>query len=741
MRRKLRNKKVEILIVEDSPTQAEQLKYLLQEYGYEVTVAANGKEALAAAHRRKPTIIISDVLMPEMDGYTLCQEIKTAEPLKDIPVVLVTSLSGPHDVIRGLECGADNFIRKPYDEKYLLSRIDYLLANLELRRRERVQMGLEIYLGGQKHFITAERQQILDLLISTYEQAVQINEELDRSHKWLNGLYQIAEGLNKCTTEQEVVEKVLERALELPGVQAGWISLREGEIGFRLAAARALPPALSEPGALEGDCLCRRKLLTGELNHVMNILECERLQKAERDTGGLRYHAGVPLWLGDRTLGLMNLAGPEQGLFSAEDLQILYGVGNQVGVALERARLYQHLEKMVEERTAALQAEIAERQRTEEALWESEKRYRFLFECNPLPMWVYDLDTLAFLAVNEAAIHHYGYAREEFLAMTIKDIRPPEDIPALLENVSHVGPGLDQAGTWRHRKKDGTIIYVEITSHRLIFAGRQAELVLANDITERQRAEEEIRRLNQELEQRVIERTAQLEAANQELEAFSYSVSHDLRAPLRHIIGFTELLQKYSATTLDEKSHRYLKTISEAAKQMGALIDDLLAFSWVGRVEMHKTTVRLDQLVQEVLRDVQADTQNREIVWKIGPLPEVQGDPSLLRLVLVNLLSNAVKYTRPRTPAQIEIGCTSNQHETVVFIRDNGVGFDMQYVDKLFGVFQRLHSAAEFEGTGIGLANVRRIIHRHGGRTWAEGAVDGGATFYFSLPNRKEDEL
>jgi K+-sensing histidine kinase KdpD len=262
--------------------------------------------------------------------------------------------------------------------------------------------------------------------------------------------------------------------------------------------------------------------------------------------------------------------------------------------------------------------------------------------------------------------------------------------------------------------------------------------------TVRRRVERDLRQSRDDLENEVAqrralnielgERSSELEAINKELEAFAYSVSHDLRAPIRHIAGFTELLQKHSASVLDERSQRHATMILESAKKMGNLIDDLLAFSRIGRAEAHKTIVSLQQLVKEAQSEVAQETEGRKINWKVGTLPACHGDRSMLRLALINLIANAVKFTRTREQAEIEIASTThNPDQIVVFVRDNGVGFDMKYVNKLFGVFQRLHAAEAFEGTGIGLATVQRIIHRHGGQVWAEGLVDGGATFYFSL--------
>jgi PAS domain S-box-containing protein len=340
--------------------------------------------------------------------------------------------------------------------------------------------------------------------------------------------------------------------------------------------------------------------------------------------------------------------------------------------------------------------------------------------------------------VNEKFCAISKYSRAELIGQDHRIINSHHHPREFMRDLwATIGQGMVWKGEIKNQAKDGSFYWVDTTIVPFLNAdGKPYQYVaIRADITGRKLAEEELNRLNQELARRVRERTAELESSNHELEAFCYSVSHDLRAPLRHIDGFAELLRESAGSGLSDKSRRYLDQITSSAKQMGRLIDDLLHFSRTGRAEIRRSPLNLLPLVDGVVRDLKTETAGRDIQWKLGSLPVVQADAAMLRQALVNLLSNAVKYTRPRERAEIQVGCLSGEPgELVIFVRDNGVGFDMEYVDKLFGVFQRLHSDEEFEGTGIGLANVRRIIARHGGRVWAEGKVGEGATFFISLP-------
>ena len=365
----------------------------------------------------------------------------------------------------------------------------------------------------------------------------------------------------------------------------------------------------------------------------------------------------------------------------------------------------------------------------------SEERYRRLFETAQDGILILEAETGRVTDANPFLVKLLGFSRSEMVGKTVGELSPFKDFvsnQAMLKQVQN--DGYVRYEDLPLETSDGRQIAVEFVSN--VYECGDQKVIQCNirEITRRKRAEAELHLLNQTLEQRIIERTSQLKSANGVLQTFNSSVSHDLQAPLRRIRSFIDLLQQEANLSPSEQS-QILTKISDSARQMGKLIDDLMAFSRVGQADLQKADIDLNALVQETLGDFEAQSKERNIKWELHSLPGVSADRALLRMVLVNLISNAMKFTGTRVEAKIEIGdVPSRDGETIIFIRDNGVGFNSKYADKLFGVFQRLHSAADFEGTGIGLANVRRIIDRHGGKTWAEGVVDGGATFYFSLP-------
>ena len=556
-----------ILIVEDSPTQAAQLKFLLESHGYVVMVAVNGREALKLIALHPPTLVITDVVMPDMDGYELCAAIKSDPQLMDIPVVMVTSLTGLQDITRSLECGADNFLRKPYDPTMLLSRINYILLNLEMRQGRKVRLGLELLLDGKRHFITSEREQIIGLLISTYEEAVHMNEELQaqqreiaRSNQTLRGLYRIAQNLIHAATAAEVCAIALNGIAELPALGEAWIYLRDPQGVLRVRSDGS--SSLLNPEAEH----CPGLHLLDLKQPGTTLIECSVCMET------VGQHAASPLCVEQRCLGVINVLAEGGRSLSTDDLDTLTAIANQVSVALERVALLASLE------------------------------------------------------------------------------------------------------------------------------------VRAN----------------------------QLELANKELESFSYSVSHDLRAPLRAIDGFSRMLQDSLAEALPEHERHLLSVIRESSKKMEQLIENLLTFSHLGTAPLQKTRVDMVEQVGDVFRELTPNGSPAQL--RVNELPPAFGDRALLRQVVLNMLDNALKYSSKQASPVIEVGGHTAEGETVYCIKDNGAGFDMRFYSKLFGVFQRLHSTQEFPGTGIGLANVQRVILRHGGRVWAESRPGEGASFFFALP-------
>jgi PAS domain S-box-containing protein len=709
-----------ILIVEDSPTQAEDLRCLLEEHGYRVTAAATGTQALVAARREKPALILSDIVMPEMDGYAFCKAVKSDDQLKDVPVILVTLLSSAGDVVKGLQCGADNFIRKPYEDKYLLARINYALTNRTLRNTEKVQIGVHISLAGERHFITADRQQILDLLISTYEEAVHLNEDLKareeqvaRANRTLAGLYRIAKGLNRATSQQEVVEQVLEEAMVLPGVQAGWFFLREGETGFRVAAARGLPPALNTSGAMEGDCLCRRRLLSGELSQVTNILECERLQKASGDTWGLRCHASVPLWVGDRMAGVMNLVGSQEGLFRDEELHVLNGVGNQIALALERVAAKARAEQYAQQ--LADRVEVAE------------VKYQTLMQHANDAIFIVD-PAGPVLEVNRQAEEMLGRPSTEIVGRLYTDIVSPashDDAVAQFQRLLSVGTV--HANDIHLRHSDGRQVCADFSASLVPVRGEPVVLAIARDVTERNRLE------------RQFQQAQKMEAVGQ----LAGGVAHDFNNLLTAILGYSELLLQ----TLPEDDGRRqdVEEIQKAGQSAGSLTRQLLAFSRKQILEpvvldLNAVVANLDRMARRLIGE------DIEIITHLDPeLGRVKADAGQIEQVLLNMAVNARDAmpeggTLTIETANVELDeqyaqthpGTAPGHYVVLALSDTGHGMDEQTQSHLFEPF--FTTKEKGKGTGLGLATVYGIVKQSGGSIWVYSELGQGTAFKVYFP-------
>jgi PAS domain S-box-containing protein len=561
------------------------------------------------------------------------------------------------------------------------------------------------------------------LLRRTFGQLNAAQKALKKSERLYAVLSHVSETMARTNDIQKLYQELCRALVRDGGFEMAWVGLHntetqeivpvasEGDTTGYLKEVHIFADARPEGRGPGGQAFREgRACVSNDFSNDPNI-EHWHAMVASR---GYRATVSLPFRSGGRIRGLIVAYAREASFFGQDEVRLLERVADNLSFALDRV----------------------EQRRERQHVQEQALHWQRVFAEAEFGLTLARLDNDTYLEVNPCFARERGYAPEELAGRSLFTIYPPElhsEVKKRILEASQCGHLIYES---IHQRKDGSRfpVFVEATVIKDVEGRPISRVAYTLDITLRKKAELEIRQLNRLLEQRVQERTAQLESANHELEAFSYSVSHDLRAPLRAIDGYATILAEASGSHLDAEGRELLGNVSAQAKRMSQLIDSLLAFSRTSRQPFHLTRVDLQSLARTVFAECTAQVPERRFDFTLLPLPPACGDPALLRQVLTNLISNAVKYTRPRPVAKIEIGGRVEGPENLYYIQDNGVGFDMRYVDKLFGVFQRLHSAEQFEGTGVGLALVQRILQRHKGRVWAKSQPDVGTTIFFTLP-------
>ena len=567
---------------------------------------------------------------------------------------------------------------------------------------------------------------------------------LERSTRTLRMLSDANQSLVRAADEPALLADLCRIVVEHGGYQAAWVGYLEHD------EAKTVRPVAQH--GLTAESLRARRLTwddaeggRGPVGQAIRSGAPVVVRDIDADPGddssrsfarqhGFGSYASFPVRTRGGTVGVLGIAARERGRFDEGDTALLAELASDLGFGVEALR-----NRLALDRQAAQLAGLV-RRRTQE-LEDANRFLDSIIENIPAMIFVKDAQALRFVRLNRAGEELLGFPRAEMMGKGDMDFFPAAEADRFMaadREVLAAGRMVQIEEEPVHTRHRGVRFLATKKIPILDESGTPKYLLgISEDITERKAREQEILALNATLAQNGV----QLEAANRELEAFSYSVSHDLRAPLRHVQGYVEMLAMATKDQLPDKARRYLGIINDAAMEMGQLIDDLLAFSRTARTEMNKSWVDMDALVAESIRMLEMATKDRDIQWRIQPLPRAYGDAALVRQVWANLVGNAIKYSRTRSPAVIEVGVLQEgSAPPVFFVRDNGVGFDMQHTRKLFGVFQRLHRAEEFEGTGIGLATVQRIVLRHGGRIWADAAPGRGATFFFTLAKDETGE-
>ncbi|MDA0164818.1 response regulator [Solirubrobacter ginsenosidimutans] len=652
----------EILVVEDSPTQREQLLFLLQRAGYETIAAPDGAAALDIAHSRHPALVLTDVVMPRMDGYTLCRAIKADPVLHDTPVILLTSLTSPQDVIEGLACGADNFVRKPYESASLLARVQRCLAD-----------GVERSRVPAAATVGAEREQVLEFLFSTFEETVHLDDELTRSYQSLDLLYRLAEGLNRSSTQHEVVLEALARALELPGVRGAWMEVE----GDRLAG---------------GAGTCSRMTSLDQAPPVDFTVEL-------RSGGG--------------GLGRLQLVGPDERLLDDDELRTLDAFGIQVGAALDRALLQEHLERRVQERTAELSAEVAARQRAEEAV----RAMAAIVESADDGMVRLGTDG-RIQTWNRGAARMYGYVGDEAVGNSIELVASPDEVDELRSIISRVAWGESVVGHEMVRlTRDGKEIEVSLTLSPVRDADGAVVAIaeIARDITARKELE------------RALLQSQKLDSVGR----LAGGIAHDFNNLMTGVIGFSEL----ALPQLDEPQRTFIEEAKRAGERATELTQRLLAFG--RRQTLRPKPMDLNTVVAEMetlLARLIGEQIDMALELDPAPCPLV-ADRSQLEQVVMNLAINARDAMDGR--GKLRIATVANDEGHVrLSVTDTGTGMDAETQTKIFEPF--FTTKEEGKGTGLGLSTVFGIVHQSGGRIAVDSRLERGTTFTIFLPRGGE---
>ncbi|MEP9355922.1 response regulator [Xanthobacter sp. KR7-65] len=709
-----------ILIAEDSPTQQAHIVQFLTKLGYDVSAAREGKEAYDLAIAERPDILISDIVMPGMDGYELCRRLKSTPGLDQTPVILVTSLSQPQDVLAGLEAGADNFIIKPYDEQILSSRITYLLRNRSLRRIEASVDPVEVEVAGQRHQVTARKQQILDLLISTYAQAVHLfsaldqgRQELSQSYEVLQALYDLTEGLNRCRTPADVATIAVARSLGLPGVRDAWIYLREGDDLVSAAQHHAgrtrlsdpFPPALpAEPtasvdGAAEADDepLVRDFTLPGE---------------------PARLHASMPLRIGERMMGFLHLAGAQAAISDEAALRSLAGIASQISIALERALLHTQLEEEVLKRTRRLQEEVAERRQATETI-------TAIF--NASPVGLISLDSQLKVATSNRTARDIFHTDENCvlgLAWSRLFAAPP---PALEHAMADLRQGLEVTSVEVEAAiADGTPRVFHLAGEPLIDeAGVLRGAVLAvDDVTERRKVME------------ALHQARKMEAVGN----ITGGLAHDFNNLLTVIIGNLDL----ALLKIGSHDARAMVDVALRSSLRGAeLIRKLLAFARKQPLEPKPLDVRALMSETRLLVETSLGAEVTLEVSVPDDVPNVYADQAQLGSALVNLAINARDAMpgggRLTIGVELVAGSRGKGGRRVAFsVADTGTGIPSENMEFIFEPFFTTKTAGK--GTGLGLAMVHGFANQSGGSLTVRSELGKGSCFRLVLPAVDEAE-